>query len=254
MKKSDNLLKCAGFLMLLWFITGFSACGKKDNPTYGEFMVVNASPGFGPVDIYVDNNKITTSALAYPSHTSYATLEAGQHTVKVTAAGNTTSIFEGNLNTLGDINQSMFIYGLPTSLNVFAVADNTFSPSTGKALIRFFHLSPGGQTVDVGKLNGATFTAYTFIRLNGAIKFLFHDWLYKNFPERADKVWHLIENSHDGQVNDTRWGVRMRGEGPIAQLVAQQYRKYGKLYGMNAEEWSLNRSLFKRPGEQGRLF
>jgi hypothetical protein len=33
--------------------------------------------------------------------------------------------------------------------------------------------------------NGATFTAYTFIRLNGAIKFLFHDWLYKNFPDRA---------------------------------------------------------------------
>src|SRR5678815_5436234 len=26
---------------------------------------------------------------------------------------------------------------------------------------------------------GATFTAYTFIRLNGAIKLLFHDWLYK---------------------------------------------------------------------------
>jgi hypothetical protein len=46
----------------------------------------------------------------------------------------------------------------------------------------------------------------------------------------------------------------MRGEGPIAQLVAQQYRKYGKLYEMNAEEWSLNRALFRRPGEQGRLF
>ena len=28
--------------------------------------------------------------------------------------------------------------------------------------------------------NGATFSAYTFIRLNGAIKLLFHDWLYKN--------------------------------------------------------------------------
>ena len=102
--------------------------------------------------------------------------------------------------------------------------------------------------------NGATFTAYTFIRLNGAIKFLFHDWLYKNFPDRADKVWHLIEQSHDGKVNDTRWGVRMRGEGNIAQMVAQQYKKYGKLYHMNAEEWSLNTSLFKRPGEQGVLF
>jgi DNA repair photolyase len=102
--------------------------------------------------------------------------------------------------------------------------------------------------------NGATFTAYTFIRLNGAIKFLFHDWLYKNFPDRADKIWHLIEQSHDGKVNDTRWGVRMRGEGNIAQMVAQQYRKYGKLYGMNAEEWSLDRSIFRRPGEQGKLF
>jgi DNA repair photolyase len=102
--------------------------------------------------------------------------------------------------------------------------------------------------------NGATFTAYTFIRLNGAVKFLFHDWLYKNFPDRADKVRHLIEQSHDGKVNDTRWGVRMRGEGSIAQMVAQQYKKYGKLYGMNAEEWHLDTSIFRRPGEQGRLF
>jgi len=102
--------------------------------------------------------------------------------------------------------------------------------------------------------NGATFTAYTFIRLNGAVKLLFHDWLYKNFPDRADRVWHNIENSHDGKVNDTRWGVRMRGEGPIAQMVTQQYKKYGKLYGMNAEEWSLDRSKFRISGRQGRLF
>ena len=102
--------------------------------------------------------------------------------------------------------------------------------------------------------NGASFTAYTFIRLNGAVKLLFHDWLYKNFPDRADKVWHLVEQSHDGKVNDSRWGVRMRGEGNIAQMVSQQYKKYGKLYKMNAEEWSLERGLFRRPVEQGRLF
>ncbi len=102
--------------------------------------------------------------------------------------------------------------------------------------------------------NGAKFTAYTFVRLNGAIKLLFHDWLYKNFPDRADKVWHLIEQSHDGKVNDTRFGVRMRGEGSIAQMVAEQYKKYGKLYGMNAEEWSLDTSIFRRPGQQMNLF
>lgn len=101
---------------------------------------------------------------------------------------------------------------------------------------------------------GATFTAYTFIRLNGAIKFLFHDWLYKNYPDRADKIWHLIEQSHAGKVNDSRWGARMRGEGSIADMVAQQYKKYGKLYGMNQERWSLDTESFRRPGAQGRLF
>jgi DNA repair photolyase len=104
------------------------------------------------------------------------------------------------------------------------------------------------------KDNGASFTAYTFIRLNGAVKLLFHDWLYKNFPDRADKVWHLIENSHDGKVNDSRWGVRMRGEGNIAELVNQQYKKYGKLYGLNAERWELDCSGFRRPGEQMKLW
>jgi len=110
------------------------------------------------------------------------------------------------------------------------------------------------RIMKAGKDAGAKFTAYTFIRLNGAIKFLFHDWLYKNFPDRADKVWHLIENSHDGKVNDTRWGVRMRGEGNIAEMVRQQYKKYGKLYGMNEDRWELDTTSFRRPGGQGRLF
>jgi DNA repair photolyase len=110
------------------------------------------------------------------------------------------------------------------------------------------------RIMQAAKENGASFTAYTFIRLNGAVKLLFHDWLYKNFPNRADKVWHLIEQSHDGKVNDTRWGVRMRGEGSIAEMVNQTYKKYGKIYGMNEEEWELDTGIFRRPGAQGTLF
>jgi DNA repair photolyase len=110
------------------------------------------------------------------------------------------------------------------------------------------------RIMKAAKEHGASFTAYTFIRLNGAVKLLFHDWLYKNFPDRADKVWHMIEQSHNGQVNDTRWGVRMRGEGNIADMINQQYKKYGKLYGLNVEEMDLDTTQFRRPGEQGKLF
>jgi DNA repair photolyase len=37
------------------------------------------------------------------------------------------------------------------------------------------------KIMKAGKENGASFSAYTFIRLNGAIKLMFHDWLYKEF-------------------------------------------------------------------------
>lgn len=102
--------------------------------------------------------------------------------------------------------------------------------------------------------NGATFSAYTFVRLNGAVKLLFHDWLHKNFPDRANKVWHLIETAHGGQVNDSRFGTRMRGEGPVAELVRQQYKKFNQLYHLNDERWELDNTNFRRPGSQGTLF
>ena len=101
---------------------------------------------------------------------------------------------------------------------------------------------------------GASFSGYTFVRLNGSIKFLFHDWLHKTFPDRADKVWHMIEQSHGGKVNDSNWGRRMRGQGHIADIINQQYKKYAQKYGLHDERWELDCSQFKRPGEQMKLF
>ena len=101
---------------------------------------------------------------------------------------------------------------------------------------------------------GATFSAYTFIRLNGAIKLLFHDWLYKNFADRADKVWHMIEDSHGGKVNDSEWGRRMRGSGNVADMIAQQYKKYTHKYGLNHERLNLDCTQFRRPGAQISMF
>jgi len=102
--------------------------------------------------------------------------------------------------------------------------------------------------------NGATFSSYTFIRLNGTVKFLFHDWLYKNFPDRADKVWHSIEQSHNGKVNDTRYGLRMTGEGEIAEMISQQFKMYSTKYQLLHERWELDTTNFRRPGQQINLF
>lgn len=71
---------------------------------------------------------------------------------------------------------------------------------------------------------GAGAASYTLVRLNGSIAEIFTDWIYKAFPERADKVLHMIADCHEGKLNDSRWGARMRGDGNIAESINQLFR------------------------------
>ena len=71
---------------------------------------------------------------------------------------------------------------------------------------------------------GATSAGITIVRLNGAVEHIFKDWLIKNFPDKADKVWNQICECHGGKVSDTRKGVRMRGEGKIAESIMQLFK------------------------------
>ncbi|WP_343689590.1 PA0069 family radical SAM protein [Chitinophaga sp.] len=110
------------------------------------------------------------------------------------------------------------------------------------------------QLLEMAAVNGAKFAGYTVVRLNDAVKVIFNDWLYKNFPDRADKVWHHIEGMHGGQVNDSNFGRRMRGEGNIADLIRQQFKVHTKRFGLNQEKFEFNTALFQRPQVQLRLF
>src|ERR1700744_792374 len=60
---------------------------------------------------------------------------------------------------------------------------------------------------------GARAAGFTIVRLNGAISEIFTDWIYKAFPDRAEKVLNLIKNCHEGKLNDSEFGRRMSGEG-----------------------------------------
>jgi DNA repair photolyase len=93
---------------------------------------------------------------------------------------------------------------------------------------------------------GAKWAGYTVVRLNGAVGLLFHDWLHKAFPDRAEKVWNLICSCHEGKVNDSRWGNRMVGDGKIAELIRTQFKLYCKKYGLNQEEFEMNTKDFRR--------
>jgi len=100
---------------------------------------------------------------------------------------------------------------------------------------------------------GALSAGYTVVRLNGQVKEVFEDWLSKNYPDRRDKVIHQIESLHGGKVNDTEWGRRIKGEGPIAEIIRGIFMQAKKKYlaNRNMPEYDLNSF---RPSGQLNIF
>jgi DNA repair photolyase len=93
---------------------------------------------------------------------------------------------------------------------------------------------------------GALWAGYTVVRLNGAIGPIFHDWLHKAFPDRAEKVWNLISSCHEGHVNDSRWGKRMVGDGKFSELIRTQFKLYCRKFGLNETVMEYNTKDFRR--------
>ena len=100
---------------------------------------------------------------------------------------------------------------------------------------------------------GATGAGYTVVRLNGAIGEIFRDWVRKNFPDRADKILNLIKECHGGNLNDSQWGRRMRGDGNISESIKSLFEiSKQKYFGHNEKRPPLRTDLFRRP-EKGQL-
>ncbi|KEO73968.1 PA0069 family radical SAM protein [Anditalea andensis] len=97
--------------------------------------------------------------------------------------------------------------------------------------------------------SGALTAGYTVIRLNGQIKEVFEDWLTKNFPERKEKVLHQIASMHGGKVNDTEWGRRIKGEGPIADIIKGLFTQAKKKYLSDRNMPEYNLQAFRPSGQ-----
>jgi len=103
--------------------------------------------------------------------------------------------------------------------------------------------------------HGAVSMVFTVIHLNGAIGKIFTDWIRKTMPDKAEKVLHQIEECHGGTLNDSRFGIRSRGEGQIAEQIHQMMRIAKQKYFAGKEFPKLNTTLYDQYKEgQLRLF
>ncbi|GAB5473425.1 MAG: PA0069 family radical SAM protein [Maribacter sp.] len=117
---------------------------------------------------------------------------------------------------------------------------------------------PGINSHEVLKLakavadNGACSFAFTVVRLNGAIGQIFTDWIEKTLPDKAQKVLHQIQECHGGNLNDSRFGIRGRGDGKIAKQIHEMVRLAQKRYFRDKTFPKLNTALHE-PYKEGQL-
>jgi DNA repair photolyase len=80
------------------------------------------------------------------------------------------------------------------------------------------------QVLEAAAAAGARRAGYVILRLPHELKLLFREWLQTHYPERAAHVMSIIRSMRGGQDNDPRFGSRMRGVGPFAQLLRQRFQ------------------------------
>ncbi|MCX2678870.1 PA0069 family radical SAM protein [Galbibacter sp. EGI 63066] len=93
--------------------------------------------------------------------------------------------------------------------------------------------------------HGAKSIGFTIVRLNGAIGQIFTDWIKKTMPDKAEKVLHQIADCHGGTLNDSRYGVRKKGEGKIAEQIHNLFRIARQTYFKDKTFPRLNHELYE---------
>ena len=101
--------------------------------------------------------------------------------------------------------------------------------------------------LEAARACGAESAGYVMLRLPLELKELFREWLASEFPDRAARVIKLLQDMHGGRDYVAEFGHRQRGSGPLAELVAQRFRKAMARLGLNEREFRLRTDLFSVP-------
>ena len=98
---------------------------------------------------------------------------------------------------------------------------------------------------------GAESAAYVLLRLPLELKTLFREWLVEHFPDRANRVIQLVQSMHGGRDYRSEFGLRQRGSGPFADMIAQRFRISVRRLRLNERRERLRTDLFKAPMSKG---
>lgn len=102
---------------------------------------------------------------------------------------------------------------------------------------------------------GAQRASYVMLRLPHAVKDVFLQWLDDHEPGKKARVLDRLRTLRGGQLYDSEWGKRMRGEGIFADQIRDLFNVSARRTGLDRDRIALSTEHFRRPdGRQLTLF
>jgi DNA repair photolyase len=108
------------------------------------------------------------------------------------------------------------------------------------------------RVIELSASAGARQAHYIFLRLPFEVKDLFVEWLEAHFPERAEHVMSLVRQASGGKDYDPQFGVRQKGRGAYAEMLAGRFNAACRRAGLARERYQdqLDTTQFEKPGQQ----
>ncbi|WOI57595.1 PA0069 family radical SAM protein [Palleronia sp. LCG004] len=94
---------------------------------------------------------------------------------------------------------------------------------------------------------GAVAASWVMLRLPYEVAGLFEEWLERHAPHRKEKVLARLREMHGGKTYSAEWGLRMRGEGVYAALLAKRFDLAVRRLGLDEHLDPLRCDLFEVP-------
>jgi DNA repair photolyase len=113
------------------------------------------------------------------------------------------------------------------------------------------------QLLKAAQAAGAGSAGHVLLRLAGAVRPIFLEWLSRSEPTHAARVEAAIRQTRAGKLNDTQFGRRMRGTGTRAEQIEQTFATFARRYKLDRPLPPFDFSQFRPPqiaGGQRHLF
>lgn len=103
------------------------------------------------------------------------------------------------------------------------------------------------QIMEEARNAGAKRAGYVLLRLPLTVEPIFIEWLQRVRPLHVERVLGRVQNTRDGKLNQSQWGERMRGSGPIADQIRKLFLLFQKKFDLARDLPPYNTRSFRVP-------